>query len=70
MFGNKRNKRQRLDEIVSIVQLQAHTQEELARRLGVSPSTITDDLTQLEERGALLTEDHHGRMSFFGWRRK
>ncbi len=57
MFGNKKIKQKRLDDIVHIIQSMDTTQQELANRLGVSPSTITDDLTRLEERGALLAED-------------
>lgn len=41
----------------------------LAEMLGVPASTVARALPEVEARGALLAEDDHGRLSFFGWRR-
>lgn len=39
---------------------------EVARRLGVAPSTVTRALPSLEEAGILLSEDENGRLWPFG----
>jgi predicted transcriptional regulator len=41
----------------------------VARRLGFDNKTVMRALTQLEDRGELLTEDERGRLSWFGRRR-
>jgi DeoR/GlpR family transcriptional regulator of sugar metabolism len=65
MFGDKGEKRVRLERVLALV-AQAEggvRQAELAEALGVSRSTIRKDLATLDERGALLAEDDHGRIS-------
>jgi DNA-binding IclR family transcriptional regulator len=42
---------------------------QLARRLGVAPSTVQRDLPTLEEQGTLLIEDERGLLSLFRRRR-
>lgn len=66
MFGNKQGKRDRGDAIVrELEQKPEQTQSQLARHLGVHPSTIKDDLWVLEKEGVLLQEDEKGRLSLF-----
>jgi len=58
MFGTKEQKRERLFQLVEMVQ--AHpgiSQAKLARVLGVNRSTILRDLAELEEMGIRLWED-------------
>lgn len=66
MFGRKDKKLERLQQIGRIVgqEREGITQAELARRLGVSRSTILKDLAIIEEHTAvLLAEDDRGRLS-------
>ncbi len=60
----------RLDNIVEAIQTYpARRPGWLARRLGVDNKTMMRALTQLEDRGVLLDEDEHGRVSLVGRRR-
>lgn len=71
VFGNKREKQQRLERITELTDAnEGVTRAELARRLGVHRSTIGRDLVHLEERGILLAEDDTGRLRYFGRRRE
>ncbi len=63
MFGNKDEKRERLEQLVALVtQSQGITQAALAHALGVTRSTINKDLIALEQRGVRLSQDHRGRL--------
>lgn len=65
MFGNKQNKVSRLFNIGRILQESEDgiTQAELARRVGVSRSTINKDLSIIQkEAGILPAEDDNGRL--------
>lgn len=64
MFGNKDQKRSRLEQIVVLVTKSTGgiTQAALARALGVGRSTIFRDLVSLEKRGVRLSQDHRGRL--------
>lgn len=69
MFGNKRNKRDRLATIGDLVRgaRDGLTQAELARLVGVNRSTINKDLAIIQERsGILLAEDDDGRLFWAG----
>jgi DeoR/GlpR family transcriptional regulator of sugar metabolism len=69
MFGNKREKRNRLAQIGDLVRSsrQGLTQAELARLIGVNRSTINKDLAVIQEQqGILLAEDDHGRLFWAG----
>lgn len=60
----------RLDEIRAY--LQEHPEEKpgtIASKIGIDNKTMMRALTQFEERGDLLQEDDHGRISWFGWRK-
>lgn len=67
MFGNKKGKQQRLDQLVGL--LHDHpaglSQSQIAQQLCVPRSTVHRDLVALEKRGVLLAEDPHGRISLF-----
>jgi|GEM_PF-576099 DNA-binding IclR family transcriptional regulator len=67
MFGSKKGKQQRLEQMVGL--LQNHpaglAPTELAQKLGVPRSTVHRDLVALEKRGVLLAEDPRGRLSLF-----
>ena len=68
MFGNKRKKEERLQCIGDLLKQEKSglTQTELARRLGVSRSTVLKDLAILQEKAGILTsEDQHGRLYWF-----
>ena len=67
MYGNKSEKRQRLEKMAVLVALapEGVTQAALARILGVARSTIGDDLAELERLGVLLAEDAEGRLTLF-----
>lgn len=71
LFGSKEGKRERLDAIKKELEQSAQglTQSELARRMGVHPSTIEDDLRKLEDKGVLIQEDGRGRLSLWPWKR-
>ncbi len=64
MFGNKNEKRNRLDRMVDIIAKSPAgiTQAALARLLGVGRSTVNKDLVALEKRGVRLSEDRRGRL--------
>ena len=64
MFGNKDQKRSRLEQMAVLI-TQAPlgiTQAALARLLGVGRSTVNKDLVALERRGVRLSEDRKGRL--------
>ncbi len=65
MYGNKQEKQERLQAILTTVARSggALTQAALARMLGVARSTINKDLVALQEQGALLAEDEDGHLS-------
>ena len=70
MFGNKADKRDRLQHMTQIIQASAGmTQAELARQLQVTRATVHKDLVALETRGVLLAEEDSGQLTFFGFRR-
>ncbi len=71
MFGNKADKRDRLQHMTQIIQASAGmTQAELARQLQVTRATVHKDLVALENRGVLLAEEEDsGQLTFFGFRR-
>ncbi|PJF48580.1 MAG: HTH domain-containing protein [Chloroflexi bacterium] len=62
MFGDKQTKHQRLRKLVAILSEREASAEELAGCLGVSKTTIYDDLLVLEKLGELPCE-HKGRFS-------
>ncbi|NJL57428.1 ArsR family transcriptional regulator [bacterium] len=47
------------------LELNPKNQSQLARRLGVSPSTIEADLIKLEKQGVLIQQDQYGFLSIF-----
>ena len=59
MFGNKKNKKSRLQQLAQLVkQSPGISQAELARRLGVSRGTVNKDLGIVEkETGQRFWED-------------
>ncbi len=65
MFGNKQGKRDRLEQIVQLLEENPDglTQSEIARRLRVDRSTIHRDLTTLARRGVLLAENERARVT-------
>lgn len=67
MFGSKKNKQQRLEQIATLVvqQPEALTPKDLAQTLCVARSTISHDLATLEDKGVLLAEDDRARLSLF-----
>ena len=68
MFGNKRKKEERLRRIGAVLKQEKNgiTQTELARRLGVTRSTVLKDLAVLQNKaGILAAEDEHGRLYWF-----
>ena len=68
MFGNKKNKRERLFSIGRLVRdaRDGISPAELARELNVSRSTITKDLGIVEqETAARFWEDDDGRLHWF-----
>lgn len=69
MFGNKKAKRQRLQQLTEIVQDgKWHSQSSLADKVGVTRATIFKDLPYLEDEGVLLVEDDRKRVRLFGRR--
>jgi biotin operon repressor len=64
MFGNKDEKRSRLEQMVVLVAKSTGgmTQAALARALGVTRSTVNKDLQILEKRGVRLSQDRRGRL--------
>ena len=68
MFGNKRNKQERLFSISRLVRKATDgvSQAELARELEVSRGTITKDLGIVEkETGSQFWQDDNGRLHWF-----
>lgn len=65
MFGGNADKQSRMEAIVNELERNPKNQSQLARRLGVSPSTIEADLIKLEKRGVLLQQDQYGMLSVF-----
>ncbi len=64
MFGNKKAKRQRLQQLTEIVQDgKWHSQSSLADKVGVTRATIFKDLPYLEDEGVLLVP-HAGEMLY------
>jgi DeoR/GlpR family transcriptional regulator of sugar metabolism len=63
MFGSKKEKQERLQRMIGIIQAQgevSHT--ELARTLHVSRQTVVEDLASLHDQRMLLCE-RHGKVS-------
>lgn len=70
MFGNKKDKNDRLHQLVAIVKSHrpsSISQAELARRLGVARSTVLKDLGILEQQSLYLVEDSDGNLSYPDW---
>lgn len=68
MFGNKREKHERLDRIIELLtQYESLSAAQIAQKLRVPRSTIMRDLPLLEARGIYLHEDEHGRLSLIRW---
>ena len=65
MFGNKKAKCQRIDQVIIAIDEEHLNQQQLSQRLGVSPTTIANDLVTIEKRGILLWEDKRGRLGLF-----
>lgn len=65
MFGSKREKHDRLEQLTDLVADEWRTQAELARATGVDRATVHKDLVVLEQRGVLLAEDERGRVRLF-----
>jgi len=60
---------ERLDRIRdTIIQQPGRRPGRIARLLGLDNKTMQRALTHLEQRGDLLVEDDHGRLSWFGQR--
>ncbi len=60
----------RLDEITAYIQ--DHGDQKagtIASALGMDNKSMMRALSQLEDRGDMLSEDDAGRLSWFGWRR-
>lgn len=62
MFGSKKAKQARLHHMQAILRQREVRQAELARELGVSRYTVTDDLATLERNGVKVCE-HKGKLS-------
>lgn len=67
MFGNKKNKKSRLQRLAKLVQQSPGiSQAELARQLGVSRGTVTKDLAIVEkETGSLFWQDDDDQLHPF-----
>ncbi len=65
MFGNKAEKKQRLDQTADLLAQQELSVAEVAQRLGVQRSTVLRDLPLLEAQGILLQEDERGKLRLF-----
>lgn len=67
-MGRKRNE-QRLDEILAAIQANPDAKAgSIGTLLGLDDKTVQRALVQLADRGDLLAEDDHGRVSWFGRR--
>lgn len=65
-MGRKRDE-QRLDEILNAIQANPETKAgTIGTMLGLDDKTVQRALVQLADRGDLLAEDDHGRVSWFG----
>lgn len=61
---------QRLDEILAAIQANPETKAgTIGTLLGLDDKTVQRALVQLADRGDLLDEDDHGRVSWFGRRK-
>jgi biotin operon repressor len=61
MFGNKKAKQKRLNDLTQLIQTHGPvSQAELARQLGVKRSTIHKDVQALAKRGLRIAEDRKG----------
>lgn len=68
-MGRRRDD-QRLDEILAAIQANPETKAgTIGTLLGLDDKTVQRALVQLADRGDLLTEDDHGRVSWFGRRK-
>lgn len=68
-MGRKRDD-QRLDEILNTIQANPETKPgTISTLLGLDDKTVQRALVQLADRGDLLAEDDHGRVSWFGRRK-
>lgn len=67
VFGNKKNKKNRLQKIVSLVtQADGITEAELARKLGVTPGTVNKDMGIVEKKtGSMFWQDDENRIYRF-----
>lgn len=68
MFGNKRNKKERLFSIGRLVRNaeEGISQAQLARELDVTRATLTKDMGVIEkETGIKFWEDDNGRLHWF-----
>jgi biotin operon repressor len=62
MFGDKRAKQERLQQLKGILARREAGATELGRELGVSRFTVLDDIATLERRGEKVCE-HRGKFS-------
>lgn len=67
MFGNKKEKQERLEQEAALLEQEALTQAELARRVGVDRATVLSDLTALEDKGIHLQEEADGKLRLHKW---
>jgi DeoR/GlpR family transcriptional regulator of sugar metabolism len=66
MFGSKQSKNQRLAQAMHVIQQKGQVKRgRLARLLGKSRGLIERDLADLADRGVMLCEDDHGRISLY-----
>lgn len=64
MFGNKKEKQERLEQLQKTLKDREVSTAKLARELGVSRHTIMDDVDALEKKGVKLCE-RKGKLSLF-----
>ncbi len=60
MFGNKQDKRKRLEQVRQLIETDEQHVNDLARQLGVSRYAIYDDLHALEKRGVPICRTRRG----------
>lgn len=65
VFGNKSEKKRRLEQTADLLAQQELSVAEVAQRLGVQRSTVLRDLPLLEAQGILLQEDERGKLRLF-----